>query len=141
MFTLESLNTIANEAAAKVAARANKPAPQPRKPGLHARFLADLLATAGEGAVRVPLTPAIDAWIAHQREVGGDLGSGATPDASISARIYCDAKAGKLPSRIIVHAGRPAMIEVTAVPNATDDTPSAPEVHEDAAPRTRRNRH
>lgn len=114
MFTLESLNAIATAAAAKVAARAHKPARQPRKPGLHSRFLADLLATAGAGAVSVPLSGAVDAWIAHQRETGGDLGEGATPEASISARLYCDAKAGKLPARVTLQAGRPAMIVVAS---------------------------
>jgi len=115
MFDFASLQTLASAAAAKANAKANKPAPTPRKPGLHSRFLADLLATAGDAALAVPLTPAVDAWIAHQRERGGDLGSGATPEASISARIYCDAKAGKLPARVTVQAGRPAMLVVASV--------------------------
>ena len=106
---------LARDAAAQAAARAVRAtkARQPRPPGLASRFLAEFRATAPEGTP-IPLTAAIAVWIASQRQEGVDLGVGKTPEASISARVYTDAKAGALPAGIrLGKEGNTAMLTLT----------------------------
>ena len=77
----------------QVRARATRTT-QARAPGLTARFLLD--ADAMESGTAAPLAASILGWLACERNEGRAVGTGATPEASISAGVYLLRKANKL---------------------------------------------
>ena len=94
---------------AQVRTRATRE-PHTRAPGLTARFL--LAADAMEDGTAAPLAASIAAWCIGEREEGRTTGSGATPEASISAGVYLLRKANKLQGfKIEVVNGRAYLIK------------------------------